>query len=115
MAHPRGDVPLIINGEEKTLRLTLGALADIETAFGGDAEALKTRLKNPRVGDVVVILHALLAGGGAGLSLAALKASDVNLSDAAAAIAKAFEALGESDGTAPGKSLSAAERRHGAL
>lgn len=108
MSHPRGDVPLVINGETKTLRLTLGALADIEAAFGGDAEALKARLRRPRVGDIVLILHALLAGGGAGLSLEALKASDVNLSDAAAAIAKAFEALGGSDGEGPGKSPSAA-------
>lgn len=108
MAHPRGDIPLVINGETKTLRLTLGALADIEAAFGGDADALRTRLQRPRVGDIILILHALLSGGGAGLSLEALKASDVNLSDAAAAIAEAFAALGESDGEAPGKSPSAA-------
>ena len=98
MTHPRGDVRILINGEERTLRLTLGALADIEDAFGGDVDALKARLKRPRVGDIVLLLHALLAGGGAALTLEAIRASDVNLADAARAVARAFEALGEGEG-----------------
>lgn len=105
MTHPRGDVRILINGEERTLRLTLGALADIEDAFGGDVDALKARLKRPRVGDIVLLLHALLAGGGAALTLEAIRASDVNLADAARAVARAFEALGEGEG--PGKPPSA--------
>ena len=102
MTHPRGDVRLQINGEEKTLRLTLGALADIEEKLGGgDLSALQARLKNPRIGDVLLILHALLTGGGAPLAMEALKASDLDLSDASRAIAKAFEALGADE--TPGK------------
>lgn len=110
MAHPRGDIPIVINGEEKNLRLTLGALADIETAFGGDAEAMKARLQRPRIGDIILILHALLSGGGASVSLEALKASDVNLTDAAKAVAKAFESLSEGEDQTEdlGKSPSAA-------
>jgi len=103
MVHPRGDVRLTINGEEKNLRLTLGALAEIEERLGGGSlELLQERLKTPRVTDIILILHALLGGGGAALTLEALKASDVNLNEAAAAIAKAFESLSE----APGKRLS---------
>lgn len=102
MTHPRGDVCIKINGEEKRLRLTLGALADIEDKLGGDLSALQERLKAPRVSDIVLILHALLNGGGAALTLEALKASDVDLSEAARAVAKAFEALGGDD--SPGKS-----------
>ena len=87
MTHPRGDVSITINGEDKTLRLTLGALADIEDKLGGgDLAALQARLKNPRVSDIILILHALLAGGGAALTLA---------------IAKAFEVLGGEE--TPGK------------
>lgn len=110
MAHPRGDIPIVINGEEKTLRLTLGALADIEAAFGGDAEAMKARLQRPRVSDIILILHALLGGGGAAMTLEALKASDINLTDAAKAVAKAFESLGEGEAQqiSLGKSPSAA-------
>ena len=91
-------VSISINGERKPLRLTLGALAEIEEALGGDIESLKARLANPRVGDLLVILNALLRGGGVSLSIEALKAADVDLAAAAGAIAKAFQAL-----EAPGK------------
>lgn len=105
MTHPRGDISIKINGEDRTLRLTLGALAQIEDSLGGgDIAALQTRLKKPRVADIVLILHALLAGGGAPLAIEALKASDINLTDAARAIAKTFSALGEDEENAsPGK------------
>ncbi len=115
MTHPRGDVCLRINGEERLLRLTLGALAEIEEALGGgDIKALAARLKTPRASDIILILNALLAGGGARLGLEALKASDIDLGAAARAIAQAFAALGEEeadvnkagDNDAPGKSAS---------
>ena len=100
--HPRGDVRIKINGEEKTLRLTLGALAEIEQVLGGgDLENLKERLRAPRIGDIIVIIHALLTGGGAGMALETLKASDLDLVEASRAVAEAFEALG--GGEAPGK------------
>ena len=101
MTLPHNDVRIRIDGEERPLRLTLGALADIEDALGGDFEALKERLKRPRVGDVLLILHALLAGGGATLTLEALRASKVDIAEAARAIAEAFAAL--SDDAPPGK------------
>ncbi|MFC2954043.1 gene transfer agent family protein [Marinicaulis aureus] len=105
MTHPRGDVSIRINGEEKTLRLTLGALADIEEKLGqGDLSSLQARLKQPRIADIVLILHALLAGGGATLTMEALKASDLDLAQAARAIAQAFESLGGDE--PPGKSAS---------
>ena len=113
MTHPRGDVRLTINGEEKTLRLTLGALADIEDRLGGgDLTALQARLKNPRVADIILVLHALLAGGGATLTLEALKASDLDLGEATRAIARAFESLGDDD--APGKSALGEAKSNGA-
>ncbi|MEO0983271.1 MAG: gene transfer agent family protein [Pseudomonadota bacterium] len=91
-------VAIRINGEERPLRLTLGALAEIEDALGGDIEAMKTRLAAPRIGDILVILQALLKGGGAQMSLEALKAAELDLGEAARAIAETFEAL-----EAPGK------------
>jgi len=113
MTHPRGDVRIKINGEDKTLRLTLGALADIEEKLGGgDLSALQARLKHPRIADIVLILHALLAGGGAALTLEALKASDLDVSEAARAIAEAFETLGGEE--TPGKSLSGEGPNNGA-
>lgn len=99
-AHLPDEAEIVVNGERKRLRLTLGALAEIEDAFGGDFEALRARLKNPRVSDLLMILHALIAGGGAPLALDALKASDIDFAAAAAAVAKAFRCLSQE---APGK------------
>ena len=94
--HRPGDVPLLINGEEKTLRLTLGALAEIEAAFGADGlNELGDRLKNPRAEDVLRILSALIKGGGDPITMAALAASDVDLPSAVKAVAQAFRALGQ--------------------
>lgn len=95
-------ITMRINGEEEALRLTLGALASIEEAFGGDIESLANRLRQPRVSDIALVLHALLIGGGSALTLEALRASDIDIAEAARAIAKTFEALGRS-GEAPGQ------------
>ena len=89
-----GDAQLVIDGEPHTLRLTLGALAEIEESLGeGSLPDLAKRLEAPRAGDLLRILHALLRGGGADLTLAALSASDIDFPRAAAAVAAAFGAL----------------------
>ncbi len=101
------DAEITINGETHPLRLTLGALAQIETALGGgDFDALQASLAKPSVSDMITILHALLMGGGAQMPLAVLKASDVDLALAANAIATAFSALDTQHASpqeAPGK------------
>ncbi|MEO1015285.1 MAG: GTA-gp10 family protein [Pseudomonadota bacterium] len=100
-------VQIDIDGAPRALRLTLGALAEMEAAFGGEGfEGLAARLKAPSAGDLIIILEALLRGGGAPLSREALAASDLDLASAAAAIAAAFDGLGgkSADGPeAPGK------------
>jgi hypothetical protein len=89
-----GDASLIINGEAKPLRLTLGALASLEEHLGqGDFSSLQKRLEAPRVADILIILQALLQGGGFLTTIEMLKASDVDLSQAASAIAAAFRSL----------------------
>ena len=92
--HRKGDAALRVNGETMTLRLTLGALAALEENLGGgDFAALQKKLEAPRVGDLLVILQALLQGGGRLVPLDALKQSDIDLADAAHAIAETFRAL----------------------
>ncbi|HPE30707.1 MAG TPA: gene transfer agent family protein [Parvularculaceae bacterium] len=88
-----GETEITINGEKHKLRLTLGALAEMEEALGGDFASLSERLKSPRVADLLIVLHALLVGGGAKLTLELLKASDVDFAAAAEAIGKAFRAF----------------------
>ncbi len=92
--HRSGDAAITINGETKTLRLTLGALAALEETIGeGDFAALEKKLGNPRIADLLLVLQALLKGGGFSVSIEALKASDIDLGKAAIAIAAAFSTL----------------------
>jgi hypothetical protein len=92
--HRPGDADILINGERRTLRLTLGALARLEESLGdGDFAALAKRLEAPRVADLLVILEALLHGGGERMTQVELRASDLDLADAAQAIARAFSSL----------------------
>lgn len=63
----RGEVEAVIDGERRILCLTLGAIAELETAFGVDNIAdLATRFSGGRLStrDVMTILAAGLRGGG---------------------------------------------------
>lgn len=66
MTNPvRGEVALSIDGRARTLCLTLGALAELEAAFGAaDLQALGARLSRMSARDLIVVLDALLRGGG---------------------------------------------------
>jgi hypothetical protein len=89
----RGEVPLQIEGVPHRLCLTLGALAEIEAGLGlADLGELDTRLAKPRIEDILVILTALLRGGGHDVDLAAVKARRLDLKAAGKAIAEAFMA-----------------------
>lgn len=67
MANPwRGDVPLIIDGHQHVLRLTLGALAELETNLGENTLlGLVERFESGNFSskDVLVLLAAWLLGG----------------------------------------------------
>ncbi|MEO0400306.1 MAG: GTA-gp10 family protein [Pseudomonadota bacterium] len=107
--HHHGDAYLEIDGARQPLRLTLGALADIEEELGGDGfEALSARLSRPSAGDILFILHALLRGAGVEVSIAALRASGVDLGAAARAISAAFSTLGVDAGSVKDTGLEAA-------
>ncbi len=89
-----GDATLRVNGEAVTLRLTLGALAELEDRLGGgDFSALARKLETTGVGNLLILLEALSAGGGRRLSSRELETADIDLADAARAVAKAFAAL----------------------
>jgi hypothetical protein len=63
----RGEVEAVINGERRILCLTLGAIAELETAFGVDTIAdLAGRFSGGRLSarDIMAILAAGLRGGG---------------------------------------------------
>lgn len=63
----RGDTEFVIDGKRYTLRLTLGALAELEDAFAvADLAALGERFNTGRLGarDIITILACALRGGG---------------------------------------------------
>jgi hypothetical protein len=63
----RGEIGAVIGGEERTLGLTLGALAELEARLGaGDLGGLAERFAGGRVSarDITAILGAGLRGAG---------------------------------------------------
>lgn len=83
----RGEVAAVLAGVERRLCLTLGALAEIETALGVDGlPQLIQRLKTLSARDLVVVLAALLRGGGED----ELDPAQVEPGEAAEAVARAF-------------------------
>lgn len=80
---------LTIDGAPRRLRLTLGALARLEQALGaGDFAALSERLARPGAGDLLAIVAALVDDPA--LDAARLARADIDLGEAARAVAAAF-------------------------
>ena len=89
MANPlAGEVALVIDGQCRVMKLTLGALAEVEASLGADSlMALVERFETGRFSarDVMALLLAGLHGGGHPLPAAALLAADVEGGPLAAA------------------------------
>lgn len=91
MNRARGEAALELGEETHVLCLTLGALAEIETALGCETLSdLQARLKRLSASDLLIILFALLKGGGWSGTIHDLTALRVDLPAAARAVAEAF-------------------------
>ncbi|MBI2262296.1 MAG: gene transfer agent family protein [Caulobacterales bacterium] len=89
----RGEVVATLAGAERRLCLTLGALAEMETALGCDGlAALAERMRALSARDLTVVLAALLRGGGETALAAELARARVDPCEAAEAVAEAFAA-----------------------
>jgi Phage tail tube protein, GTA-gp10 len=87
----RGETGLVIGGVARRLCLTLGALAEIEAAFGcARMSELEARMRALSAADLLVVLAALLRGGGEGELATHLSEQDVAPGAAARAVAEAF-------------------------
>lgn len=87
----RGEVMLRIDGEERRLCVTLGALAELEAAFDvGSFVELGERLATLTAADLLIVLAALVSGGGSPMTSAQLAAAPIDPRDAAEAVAEAF-------------------------
>ncbi|WP_195822531.1 gene transfer agent family protein [Roseobacter sp. MH60115] len=93
MANPwRGDVALVIDGQSHVMRLTLGALAELEAALEADSlMAMVERFESGSFSsqDVLALLRAGLKGGKCGLSEDALYHAQIEGGPIAAAKAAA--------------------------
>ena len=85
----RGEGIVIIGGARRRVCLTLGALAEIETGLGVDGlAAVAERMKTLSARDLMVVLAAVLRGGGE----ATPDVAGVDPREAAVAVAQAFAA-----------------------
>jgi hypothetical protein len=67
----RGEIEAELGGMRRNLVLTLGALAEIENAYGGeDLLAIAERFEQGRIkaSDAIIVIGAGLRGGGASVS-----------------------------------------------
>ena len=91
----RGEVVARLAGAERRLCLTLGALAEMETALGCEGlAALAERMRGLSARDLTVVLAALLRGGGEAVLADELGDAPVDPCEAAEAVARAFAAIG---------------------
>lgn len=89
----RGEVVRPVAGEPRRLCLTLGALAELEAALGCDGwEPLSARLRAVGARELLLVLAALLRGGGEAECAARLDTLRVTPAEAAEAVAAAFGA-----------------------
>jgi hypothetical protein len=81
MANPwRGEVALVVDGERHMLKLTLGALAELEAELGADSlVALVERFETGRFSsrDVLALIGAGLRGGGCAVSREAVARAEI--------------------------------------
>ena len=91
----RGEAEIEIEGQTYTGCLTLGALAEIETALGVESvEDMGPRLQKPGFNDLLVMLAALLRGGGHDLSDQEVGRLQVDLQDLTTLVQDCFERSG---------------------
>ncbi len=85
----RGEAAVMLGGERRRTCLTLGALAEIETGLGVDGlAAVAERMKALSARDLMVVLVAVLRGGGE----ATPDVAKADPREAAVAVAQAFAA-----------------------
>jgi len=92
----RGEARVQLAGEDRTLCLTLGALAEIETVLGvAGLSGLADRMRMLSARDLTAVLAALLRGGGEAALAGNLAAEAIDPREAAEAVARAFTAAAE--------------------
>ena len=88
----RGEVAIEIDGKTHKLCLTLGALAEMETAFAAqNLDELGDKMGRLGTHDIIIVLLILLKGGGEIWDIDELKTANITPQIAAQKIAECFE------------------------
>ena len=91
----RGEVELDAGGRVYRLRLTLGALAEIEDGLSlNDLSEVETRLKKLRAADLAIVVAALMRGGGHEATPVEALKLPVDLGELVRAVTDAFGSAG---------------------
>ncbi|MBV8800477.1 MAG: gene transfer agent family protein [Alphaproteobacteria bacterium] len=91
----RGESEFLAGDQSYVMKLTLGALAEIENALSVKSLSdIGTKLKNLGSGDIAAIASALLRGGGFSLSPGDVLKLATDLGSLIGAITDAFDAVG---------------------
>jgi len=91
----RGDSELVAGGKSLVMRLTLGALAEIENGLGlANMGDIAQRMKSPATKDIAVVASALLRAGGFDLSPDDVLALETDVGSLVGAITGAFDKAG---------------------
>jgi hypothetical protein len=103
----RGETSFMASGEKFVMKLTLGALAEIESALNvknlGD---LSSALKQFGASDIAQVAAALLRAGGHNLTASEVLALPVELGTVIGAIGDAFNVAGSKTAPLPGAGAS---------
>ncbi|MGE6698874.1 GTA-gp10 family protein [Hyphomonas sp. NPDC076900] len=87
----RGETKLTVDGRTRRVCLTLGALAEIESALGCRTMAeLELRMRALSAADLIIVIAALLRGGGEAETAEQISEADVAPGEAARAVAETF-------------------------
>ena len=92
----RGDSELLAGGKSLAMRLTLGALAEIEDGLGngGGLSGIAGSLKSLGSKDIALVASALLRGGGTNVTPAEVMNLETDVGTLVGAITGAFKAAG---------------------
>ena len=106
----RGDSELVAGGQSLLMRLTLGALSEIETGLGsgGGLGDIAGRLKSLGSQDIALVASALLKGGGFAITPQEVMRLETDVGTLVTAITGAFQAAGGAKSGAAASPLPAA-------
>lgn len=90
----RGDATLTVGDKKYTLRLTLGAMADIEDALGVPISKIGEKMQEPSIKDLISVVKAFIHAGGSEITDEEMRGWSIGLDQIMKAVNDCFERSG---------------------